>query len=178
LSPADADVVAGPFYGSVGCDQCSHTGFCGRIGIYEEMSIDDRIRRLIRARAAEAEIHEAALAGGMTSLGEDGVAKVKSGVTTVEELLRTVPVIRHVRPVCPACGIAVGVDFNACPSCGKPLGRRCPQCGRALQPEWNFCPYCARGTLEQRGATRDRDARESGDGPRGISPGNVAEFRK
>ena len=52
---------------------------------------------------------------------------------------------------------AVGVDFNACPQCGKRLGGGCPHCGRALQPGWNFCPYCARSTEPKRPQKRLRD---------------------
>src|SRR5207253_7982215 len=81
LNIADSDAAAIPFYKSVGCDQCNHTGYRGRIGIYEVMRVTDKLRRLIAARASEDQLREAALAGGMISLGEDGLAKVKSGVT-------------------------------------------------------------------------------------------------
>jgi hypothetical protein len=64
-------------------------------------------------RAPDGEIRQAALAGGMVTLGEDGVAKVKSGVTTAEELLRVVGELRDARTLCTSCGGAVGVDFNA-----------------------------------------------------------------
>src|SRR5207237_61125 len=84
------------------------------------------------------------IAGGMISLGEDGLAKVKSGITTPEELLRVVTEVREVRALCAGCGSAVGIDFQACPQCGKRLNSGCPHCARALQPGWNFCPYCAR----------------------------------
>ena len=79
-------------------------------------------------------MREAAVAGGMITLGEDGLAKVKSGITTPEELLRVVTEVREMRTLCSGCGSAVGVDFNACPQCGKRLGGGCPHCGRALQP--------------------------------------------
>jgi type IV pilus assembly protein PilB len=90
LNISDTDASAIPFYKSVGCDQCSHTGYRGRIGIYEVMRVTDKLRRTIAARASEAQIRDAAGAGGMVSLGEDGLAKVKSGITTPEELLRVV----------------------------------------------------------------------------------------
>jgi type II secretory ATPase GspE/PulE/Tfp pilus assembly ATPase PilB-like protein len=178
LNIAEADAAAIPFYKSVGCDQCNHTGYRGRIGIYEVMKVSEKLRRLIAARVPEDQIREAALAGGMISLGEDGLAKVKSGVTTPEELLRVVTEVREVRTLCSACGAAVGVDFMACPQCGKRLSGGCPHCGRALQPGWNFCPYCARTTEARRPAKRlrERDAREM---PiRELPPANVAEFKK
>jgi uncharacterized OB-fold protein len=103
---------------------------------------------------------------------------VKSGVTTPEELLRVVTEVREMRTLCTQCGCAVGVDFNACPQCGKRLGGGCPHCGRAMQPGWNFCPYCSRSTETTKRAPkrlRDRDPR---DGRRELPAGNVAEFKK
>jgi type IV pilus assembly protein PilB len=180
LNIAEADAAAIPFYKSVGCDQCNHTGYRGRIGIYEVMKITDKLRRLITTKSTEDQLREAAVAGGMITLGEDGLAKVKSGITTPEELLRVVTEVREMRTLCAGCGAAVGVDFNACPQCGKRLGGGCPHCGRAMQPGWNFCPYCARSTSEvkARGPKRLRD-RDSREGRRELPPANnVAEFKK
>ena len=179
LNIAEADAAAIPFYKSVGCDQCNHTGYRGRIGIYEVMRVTDKLRRLIAVKSTEDQLREAAVAGGMITLGEDGLAKVKSGITTAEELLRVVTEVREMRTLCAACGCAVGVDFNACPQCGKRVGGGCPHCGRAMQPGWNFCPYCARSASESKARTpkrlRDRDHRE---GRRELPPANVAEFKK
>jgi predicted amidophosphoribosyltransferase len=71
----------------------------------------------------------------------------------------------------------VGVDFNACPQCGKRLGGGCPHCGRALQPGWNYCPFCARSTEPKRAQRRLRD-RNGREGRRELPVGNVAEFKK
>src|SRR5262245_27175105 len=177
LNITEADASAIPFYKSVGCDQCNHTGYRGRIGIYEVMKVTDKLRRLIATRTSEDQIREAALAAGMISLGEDGLAKVKSGVTTAEELLRVVTEVREVRTLCSQCGCALGVDFNACPQCGKRLGGGCPHCGRALQPGWNYCPYCARSTEPKRAQKRLRD-RNGREARRELPAGNVAEFKK
>src|SRR3989454_7402359 len=177
LTIAEADAAAIPFYKAVGCDQCNHTGYRGRIGLYEVMRVTEKLRGLIAARAPEAQIREAAVIGGMISLGEDGLAKVKSGITTAEELLRVVTEVREVRMLCSGCGSAVGADFLACPSCGKRLSGGCPHCGRALQPGWNFCPYCARTTEIKREPKRlhDRRPREA---RRELPAANVAEFKK
>jgi type IV pilus assembly protein PilB len=182
LNMTDADAASIPFYKSVGCDQCNHTGYRGRIGIYEVMRITDKLRRLISAKASEDQLREAAVGGGMITLGEDGLSKVKSGVTTPEELLRVVTEVREMRTLCSGCGTAVGVDFNACPHCGKRVGGGCPHCGRAMQPGWNFCPYCARSSSEttskrapKRLKDKDKDARER---RRELPPANVAEFKK
>jgi type IV pilus assembly protein PilB len=181
LNIAEADAASIPFYKSVGCDQCNHTGYRGRIGIYEVMRVTDKLRRLISTKATEDVLREAAAGGGMITLGEDGLAKVKSGITTPEELLRVVTEVREMRTLCSGCGSAVGVDFNACPQCGKRVGGGCPHCGRAMQPGWNFCPYCARSTTEvktrsvKRLRERDREHREL---RRELPAANVAEFKK
>ena len=179
LNIPDSEAAAIPFYKSVGCEQCNHTGYRGRIGIYEVLRVNDKLRRAIAERASEAQIRDIALASGMITLGEDGLAKVKSGVTTAEELLRVVTEVREVRTLCTGCGAAVGVDFIACPQCGKRQGGGCPHCARALQPGWNFCPYCARSTESKRVGKRLRQRELPVETRRELPPaGNVAEFKK
>jgi type IV pilus assembly protein PilB len=178
LNISESDAAAIPFYKSVGCDQCNHTGYRGRIGIYEVLRVNDKLRRAMAERASEAQIRDIALSSGMITLGEDGLAKVKSGVTTPEELLRVVTEVREVRTLCTSCGAAVGVDFVACPQCGKRQGGGCPHCGRALQPGWNFCPYCARSTEVKRDGKRLRQRELPAETTRALPAGNVAEFKK
>jgi type IV pilus assembly protein PilB len=176
MNLSDADAQSIPFYKAVGCDQCNHTGYRGRIGIYEVMRVTDKLRRLIASRAPEDQVREAAVAGGMVTLGEDGLAKVKSGITTPEELLRVVTEVREMRTLCGGCGTAVGIDFVACPQCGKRLSSGCPNCGRPLQPGWNFCPYCARSAGDSKRVPRR--IKEAQDGRRELPAGKVAEFKK
>ena len=178
MNISEAEAASIPFYKSVGCDQCSHTGYRGRIGIYEVMRVNDKLRRAIAARASEAQIRDAAVGSGMITLGEDGLAKVKSGVTTPEELLRVVTEVREVRTLCTGCGAAVGVDFVACPQCGKRQGGGCPHCGRSLQPGWNFCPYCAKSTEIKRVGKRLRERELPTETRRELPAANVAEFKK
>ncbi len=71
-----------------GCGQCNQTGYQGRTGIFELMVANDQIRAQIHRRASEAEIREAALAGGMTLMRDDGDRLVREGVTSREELVR------------------------------------------------------------------------------------------
>jgi len=178
LNISETDAATIPFYKSVGCDQCNHTGYRGRIGIYEVLRVNDKLRRAIAERASEAQLRDIALGSGMITLGEDGLAKVKSGVTTAEELLRVVTEVREMRTLCTGCGAAVGVDFVACPQCGKRQGGGCPHCGRTLQPGWNFCPYCARSTDEKRVGKRLRQRELPAEQTRALPAGNVAEFKK
>ncbi len=135
------DDAPATFYESVGCDQCSHTGYRGRIGIFEVMECRETLRQLIAEQAPEAAIRDAARAAGMVILTEDGVSKAKSGATTLDEVLRAVSITENLRPLCPACGSVVATDFIACPTCGTRLGGHCPHCGRAVQSGWRFCPY-------------------------------------
>ena len=73
-----------------GCNQCSNTGYRGRIALHEIMTVDEDIERLAVAHASAAEIQRTAQEHGMESLYMDGWAKVQQGLTTLEELLRVV----------------------------------------------------------------------------------------
>jgi type IV pilus assembly protein PilB len=174
LNISEKDAAALPFYRAVGCDQCNHTGYRGRVGIYEVLRVTDKIRRMVSQRAHEDAVREAAAAAGMISLGEDGLTKVKAGITTAEELLRVVTEVKELRSLCSGCGAIIGVDFLACPACGRRLSGGCPSCGRALQPGWNYCAYCASST-ESKALKKHRD-RERRELP--AAPANVAEFKK
>lgn len=73
-----------------GCNACSHTGFHGRVGVYELMRVNEVIRKLIVERASHAEIRDAALADGMRTMQVEGFSLVLEGQTTLDEVLRTV----------------------------------------------------------------------------------------
>jgi type IV pilus assembly protein PilB len=172
MNISEADAVTMPFFKAVGCDQCNHTGYRGRIGIYEVMPVTDRVRRVIAQRGSEHALRDAAAAEGMTSLGEDALAKVKAGLTTPEELLRVVTEVKQLRTMCPGCQAPISLDFAACPQCGRRLSDACPGCARPLQPNWQFCPYCSR-------STQPREKRLARGKPRRELPlSNVAEFKK
>ncbi len=174
MAVTDAEAAAVTFYRAVGCDECSHTGYKGRVGIYEVMQVSDKLRRLIAQRGSEAALRDAALSDGMIAVGDDGLMKVKAGMTTPEELLRVVTEVRAARAVCAGCGTGVAADFLVCPSCGHRVGGGCPHCQRPMQPGWKYCPYCARdgdSAPRRRAATRLRPVRE-------LPPANVAEFKK
>lgn len=76
------------FYIGKGCPKCMNTGYKGRIGIFELMLIDEKIHNLIIAKATREEIRRQAKSSGMVTLKDDGLEKVKEGLTTVEEVLR------------------------------------------------------------------------------------------
>ena len=173
LSIADADAAQFVFYRSVGCEECNHTGYRGRIALYEVMRVSDKVRRLIAQKGGEDMIREAAVEAGMITLGEDGLAKVKAGITTAEELLRVVTEVREMRTLCPKCGGAVAIDFIACPHCGHRLSGGCPRCNRALQPGWTFCPFCATSTTPVKSKKKLKDQGKTLE----LPASNVAEFK-
>lgn len=71
-----------------GCEACRGTGYLGRTGLFEVLSVSEEIRELIAERASLASIRRSAAAAGMKTLWEDGMLKVAEGITTVEEVLR------------------------------------------------------------------------------------------
>jgi len=75
-------------YEGAGCDDCSHTGYRGRSGIFELLPVNDTIRQLILKRSSADAIKETAVGLGMRTLREDGWAKVRNGTTTVAEVVR------------------------------------------------------------------------------------------
>ena len=77
------------FYRSTGCHLCRGTGYRGRLAIQEVMEVDSTIRNLIVQGAAEPEIEMTAINGGMVHLMEDGLGKAGRGLTTIEEVLKT-----------------------------------------------------------------------------------------
>jgi type IV pilus assembly protein PilB len=75
-------------YEPVGCVRCSGMGYRGRIGLYEVMTMSDEIRALTLERAASEQISAVAMREGMRRMREDGLEKVKSGITTMSEIAR------------------------------------------------------------------------------------------
>lgn len=75
-------------YQAKGCEKCRRTGFLGRSGIFEVLTVDDNIRPMIIARESSVAIRQNGISHGMRTLRDDGWSKVIDGVTTVEEVLR------------------------------------------------------------------------------------------
>jgi type II secretory ATPase GspE/PulE/Tfp pilus assembly ATPase PilB-like protein len=75
-------------YKSVGCPACSKSGYAGRTVIHELLIMNDDIRSLIIKNADSSTVKKKAVEHGMITLREDGVHKVLSGMTTVDELMR------------------------------------------------------------------------------------------
>ncbi len=78
----------GSTWHAVGCERCGHTGYHGRVGVYELLETTEQIRSQIHNRASEAEIRDAALATGMKTMRDDGERWLADGTTTRAELVR------------------------------------------------------------------------------------------
>ena len=77
-------------YKGTGCKLCQRTGYYGRVGIYEVLEISNEIKKIINERGDADSIDAVALKEGMTSMLDDGVAKMSKGLTTLEEILRVI----------------------------------------------------------------------------------------
>jgi type IV pilus assembly protein PilB len=71
-----------------GCEKCNHTGYKGRVGLYEVMEITEELRELILVGASSLELRRKAIEEGMITLRGSGLLKVKQGMTTIEEVVR------------------------------------------------------------------------------------------
>jgi type IV pilus assembly protein PilB len=71
-----------------GCERCRKTGYSGRCGIYEMVVLDDAIRDMVAARPNVTELRRYCKEHGMLTLREDGIRKLKAGVSTIEEILQ------------------------------------------------------------------------------------------
>ena len=72
----------------VGCEECSDTGYMGRLAFYETLALTEEMRSLVMAHATTDELRKRAIAGGMMTLRQGGLAKAREGLTTIEEVLR------------------------------------------------------------------------------------------
>jgi type IV pilus assembly protein PilB len=105
-------------YQAAGCAECEKTGYKGRIGVYEVLTIDGMIRDAIHSEARPEEIRRMLSGVGFRSMQDDALEKAAHGITTLEEVMRVVPV----------------------DTAGETA--LCTECGRRLVEGHNFCPYC------------------------------------
>jgi type IV pilus assembly protein PilB len=77
-------------YHPVGCQKCDGTGYKGRIGVHEVVTVDERMERLIMDRAPGSQLRQAARSAGMVPIREDALMKIRTGLTSVEDVIRQV----------------------------------------------------------------------------------------
>jgi type IV pilus assembly protein PilB len=82
------EVKTFPVFKGKGCPICSNTGYKGRLGLYEVMLMKEEIKELILSRASTSEIKKEAVRLGMKTLRQSGIHKIRTGATTVDEVLR------------------------------------------------------------------------------------------
>ena len=89
VSPDVAAATDGmALYRKRGCPRCNQTGYRGRIGIFQLLTMNEELATLAAQKASREEIERAAIGGGMRTLWDDGIAKVAAGLTSIEELAR------------------------------------------------------------------------------------------
>jgi type IV pilus assembly protein PilB len=88
--PHSPDEPLPTLYRPVGCSACSKTGYKGRLALHEVMAVSEDIERLAVEHASALAIGNVAREQGMVTLRDDGLAKVRAGHTSIEEILRVV----------------------------------------------------------------------------------------
>ena len=127
-----------------GCEHCNQTGYKGRNGIFEVLQINEELKRIIHHAGADQEILTAARMAGMTILLNDAVNKIKTGITTCEEILRVIGAQNRLEIPCPKCGTGLEERFHFCPFCGTSINPCCSGCDKFLESGWKNCPYCGK----------------------------------
>ena len=89
LGVKENDVGTFNCYRGRGCPACSHTGYRGRVALYEVMPMFDEIRELVLLGSSSAEIKKQAIELGMITLRQSGIQKLKRGITSIEEVIRS-----------------------------------------------------------------------------------------
>lgn len=83
-----------------GCANCEHTGYKGRVGVFELLIMDELVRDAILERRTSKELRQISIEStGLLTLLEDGIVKAADGVTTIDELLRSLPRLQNPRPI-------------------------------------------------------------------------------
>ena len=156
LSPRDLENMR--FRKGAGCQRCNQTGYRGRTGIFEIMTVDGAVREQIANQGSESALRTAARLTGLRTLREDALDKAAAGITTLEEVLRTTTTDLADAGACPVCTQLISDDFCLCPWCGVDLRpNSCSQCARHLELGWKMCPTC--GTPTGVDGPRDRNAK-------------------
>jgi len=87
---AEIGMALPTLYHGTGCNLCANTGYRGRTGIFEFLVMNETIREMLRSHAGTGEIRAQAIADGMITMRQDGMMKVKEGITSVGEVMRSV----------------------------------------------------------------------------------------
>jgi RNA polymerase subunit RPABC4/transcription elongation factor Spt4 len=107
------------------------------------MSFTPMVKEQVLQNPSITKLRETAVAEGMTPLSVDMAAKLKAGLTTIEEAINVAFYERgEISNICPRCARLLGEGFLACPYCGYTVTEFCQACKKPLSLEWVICPYC------------------------------------
>ena len=144
---------------AIGCPDCNNTGYKGRVGVYELLQLDDAIRSAIRSTVRLEELRGLARSSGMKTLAERALDHVRNGVTSLDEILRAVPMQTNLGLMCENCSQALAPKFRYCPYCGT---RQSAFAGAAFpQSDEMETPAILAGSLTHAGARRTAVKRPS-----------------
>ena len=109
----------------MGCKECDQTGYRGRTGVYEILVLEDIIKDAITSGSRDDQIRSLARSLGMKFMEQDAMNKVAAGITTMDEVMRTVP-FEDVSSAsrCVECHKYLVTTFVFCPYCGTRIARR------------------------------------------------------
>jgi len=139
------DFFSGDVFVGAGCPQCNNSGYRGRIGVYELFVMNDDFRQMVSTNYKESELLALARANGMRILLEDGLEKVRHGMTTLEEVLRVIGPMTRMERTCEHCRATIDSKFLFCPHCGTFRHNCCTSCRMPLEESWAICPFCGVG---------------------------------
>ena len=138
----DASAFPQMLYHGEGCDACGHSGFQGRLGLFEVFHMNEEFKHELTSHFDETQLTNMAISLGMTTLLEDARQKVLDGSTTLEEVLRVLgPAVRY-DYLCNKCGAELELQYLTCPYCGEEQRKTCDNCHTHLETDWVACPYC------------------------------------
>jgi len=85
-------------HGPGGCAECNRNGYRGRVGLYELMEVTETLAKVISAGVSEDDLRKTAIAEGMVTLRDAGLEKIRQGVTSLEEVLKTTTITKAAMP--------------------------------------------------------------------------------
>jgi type II secretory ATPase GspE/PulE/Tfp pilus assembly ATPase PilB-like protein len=118
MAAAGITDIGDRMYVPTGCSACDNTGYKGRVALYEMLVLNEAIRGAIRSGMQDQEICAVARNQGMRLLHEDGLAKVRLGLTTIEEISRVVGFAEETARHCLNCTKPLPSSFRFCSACG------------------------------------------------------------
>ena len=111
---------------------------------------------MITAGATEDEMRAHVVASGTHTIYDDGMEKIKDGLTTLEEVHRVIETEDIPKTHCPQCQHLIQMEFLICPFCGTASPYVCASCAKPQQQEWAICPYCRHHKADSRITTPAR----------------------